>query len=112
MLERDASFIRKYLTYDLAMKSHLCEFQEEERYYIVSEVANDIGWKQIRNTLANSVGMGGMPVVQVKEMLHQEHTLVLEHISDDKELNLAYATETLKYIQTLWGQDDFIYYFI
>lgn len=109
MLERDASFIRKYLTYDLATKSHLCEFQEEERYYVVSEVANDIGWKQIRNTLANNVGMGGMPVVQVKEMLHQEHTLVLEHISDDKELNLAYATETLKYIQTLWGGKTILY---
>lgn len=109
MLERDASFIRKYLTYNIAAESHLCEFQEEERYYVVSEVANDLGWKHIRNTLANNVGVGGMPVVQVKEMLHQEHTLVLEHISDNKELNLAYATETLKYIQTLWGGKAILY---
>lgn len=108
-LERDASFIRKYLTYELAEESHLCEFQEEDRYYIVSEVANEQGWKQIRNTLANSVGVGSIPVVQVKDMLHQEHTLVLEHISDGKELNLAYATETLKYIQTLWGGKTILY---
>lgn len=102
-LERDASFIRKYLTYDLCLESHLCELKEEERYYVVSEVSNDEGWKNIRNTLANSVGMSGIPVIQVREVQEMDHTLVLEHIQDDKELNLSYATETLKYIQTLWG---------
>lgn len=101
--ERDASFIRKYLTYEIALESHLCEFTEEERYYVISEVANSEGYKQIRNTLASQVGMAGMPIVQVKEVLAQEHTLVLEHVTDGKELNLSYATETLKYIQTLWG---------
>ncbi len=109
-LERDASFIRKYLTYELTMESHLCELKdEEERYYVVSEVANEEGWRNIRNSLANNVGMGGIPVVQVKEMCHQEQTLILEHIEDGKELNLTYATETLKYIQTLWGGKVILY---
>ena len=101
--ERDASFIRKYLTFDICLESHLCEFQEEERYYLISEVADSEGYKQIRNSLANSVGMSGLPIVQVKEMLQSENTLVLEHIEDGRELNLSYATETLKYVQTLWG---------
>lgn len=101
--ERDASFIRKYLTLELALESHLCQFQEEERYYIISEVADSEGYTQIRNTLANEVGMGGIPIIQVKEMIQAENTLVLEQVNDGRELNLAYATETLKYIQTLWG---------
>ena len=108
-MERDASFIRKYLTYELCEENHLCEFQEEERYFVVSEVSNDDGWKRIRNTLAESVGMGGMPIIQVKELLHQENALVLEHVLDEKELNLAYATETLKYIQVLWGGKVILY---
>jgi stage V sporulation protein R len=81
----------------------LCQFQEEERYYIISEVADSEGYKKIRNTLASEVGMGGMPIVQVKDVMHAENTLLLEHVEDGRELNLAYATETLKYIQTLWG---------
>lgn len=101
--ERDASFIRKYLTLDIALESNLCQFQEEERYYTISEVADSEGYKQIRNTLANEVGMGGMPIVQVKDVISAENTLVLEHVEDGRELNLAYATETLKYVQTLWG---------
>lgn len=101
--ERDASFIRKYLTLEIALESNLCQFQEEERYYIISEVADSEGYKKIRNTLANEVGMGGIPIVQVKEVVEAENTLILEHVEDGRELNLAYATETLKYIQTLWG---------
>ena len=101
--QRDASFIRSYLSFELCEASHLCELSEEERYYIISEVSSDEGWKRVRNTLAESVGMGGIPVIQVKEILQNENTLVLEHVEDSKELNLAYATETLKYIGTLWG---------
>lgn len=101
--ERDASFIRKYLSYEICLESNLCQFEEEERYYIISEVADSQGYKKIRNTLANQVGMGGIPIIQVKEVLQAENTLVLEHVIDGRELNLSYATETLKYVQTLWG---------
>jgi stage V sporulation protein R len=101
--ERDASFIRSYLDYDLSLESKLCEFEEEERYYIVSEVANDKGWKKIRNTLAENVGIGSIPIIQVQDIVKSEDCLILTHIYDGRELSLAYATETLKYIQTLWG---------
>lgn len=101
--ERDASFIRKYLTYDICLESNLCEFEEEERYFVISEVADNEGYIKIRNTLANEVGMGGIPIVQVKDVVQNENILVLEHVPDGKELNLSYATETLKYVQTLWG---------
>ncbi|MBP3887488.1 MAG: SpoVR family protein [Cellulosilyticum sp.] len=107
--ERDASFIRKYLNLEIALESNLCQFQEEERYYIISEVADSEGYKKIRNTLASEVGMGGMPIVQVKDVMHAENTLLLEHVEDGRELNLAYATETLKYIQTLWGGKVILY---
>ena len=102
-VERDASFIRSYLTYELSAEAKLCEFEEEERYYVVSEVANSEGWKKVRNALASSVGIGSLPTIQVKEIIRGENALVLEHLYDGRELNLSYATETLKYIQTLWG---------
>ncbi len=101
--EGDSSFIRSYLTYKLCEESHLCEVQEEERYYAISEVANEKGWKTIRNTLAENVGLGSLPSIYVEDTLKNENCLVLGHLYDGRELNLAYTTETLKYIQSLWG---------
>lgn len=102
-VDRDASFIRNYLTYELCVESHLFEFEEDERYYIVSEVSSKDGWRNVRNTLANQVGIGSIPTIYVEDVIKSEHTLVLTHVYDERELNLSYATETLKHIQTLWG---------
>lgn len=102
-VERDASFIRQYLTYEICNDSHLFEFEEEERYYIVSEVSNSEGWRKVRNTLANNVGLGSIPTIHVEEINKNDRTLILNHVYDDRELHLSYATETLKYIQKLWG---------
>ncbi|MGL6175332.1 MAG: SpoVR family protein [Cellulosilyticaceae bacterium] len=102
-VDRDASFIRNYLTYDICSECNLFEFEEAERYYVVSEVANSEGWRNIRNTLAQSVGIGTIPVIEVEDVLKGENTLILNHVWDGRELNLSYATETLKHIQTLWG---------
>lgn len=101
--ERDASFIRRYLTYEIANESHLFSFEEEERYYVITEVANSEGWRKIRNDLANHVGLGSIPTIQVADVYQNDRTLVLEHVYDERELHLSYATETLKYIQKLWG---------
>ncbi|MGL4344452.1 MAG: SpoVR family protein, partial [Cellulosilyticaceae bacterium] len=102
-VERDASFIRNYLTYDICREMNLFEFEDEERYYVISEVSNEKGWRHIRNTLANSVGLGSIPVINVEEVNRSENMLILSHSYDERELNLTYAAETLKHIQTLWG---------
>lgn len=102
-VERDASFIRNYLSFDLCRELNLFEFKEEERYYVVSEVSNEEGWKQIRNQLAVLVGYGGIPSIVAQEVQRSDHTLILNHVYDERELHLTYAAETLKHIQTLWG---------
>lgn len=101
-LERDASFIRKYLNFDLVRELNLLKFTEEERYYLISELADEEGWKKIRDTLASSVGLGKIPVIKVVDSCKKEHTLYLEHEDNGQELELNYAAETLKYIVNLW----------
>ncbi len=101
--ERDASFIRNYLTYERCNESHLFEYEEEERYYMISEVSNEEGWRKVRNGLANQVGIGGIPLICVEDMEKNNRTLILRHQYDERELQLTYATETLKYLQRLWG---------
>lgn len=102
-VERDASFIRNYLTYEIAQGDNLFEYEEEDRYYTITEVSNEEGWRHVRNTLANHVGVGSIPNVVVEDMQCGNRTLILRHVYDGRELQLSYATETLKYIQSLWG---------
>jgi len=101
--ERDASFIRRYLSKELCEESNLFEYRKNTRDYIISEVADEEGWKQIRDTLANQVGMAMVPNIKVVEVKKGENVLYLEHEWEGKELQIKYAHETLKYICRLWG---------
>ena len=102
-VERDASFIRNYLTFDLCQELNLFQYEEEENYYVVSQVSNQDGWRQVRNQLALMVGYGSIPNITVEEMQKNDRTLILKHTYDNRELHLNYTSETLKHIQTLWG---------
>ncbi len=103
-IENDRSFIRRYLTRDLCEELHLFEYYASDDKAIVTEVADEKGWEHIRDTLCANVGTGSIPVIKVKDLSSKEHTLVLEHEYDDRDLELTYAGETLKYLVELWGK--------
>ena len=102
-LERDESFLRKYLTEELCEELNLFEYGAKDGNYVVKEVADEKGFKNIRNALCSSCGLGSVPLIRVTEMSKRDKTLALEHVFDGRELNLSYAEATLKYIYELWG---------
>jgi stage V sporulation protein R len=102
-LERDESFLRKYLTEELCEELNLFEYAAKDGNYIIKEVADDNGFKSIRSSLCSSCGVGSIPLIRVTEMTKNDKTLILEHVFDGRELNPTYAEATLKYIQELWG---------
>ncbi len=102
-LERDESFLRKYLTQELCLELNLFEYAAKDGNYVISEVSDDSGFENIRNTLAGSCGVGSVPLIRVEEMSPKDKTLNLEHVFDGRELNINYAQATLKYIYELWG---------
>ncbi|MGV8982269.1 SpoVR family protein [Clostridium sp.] len=104
-IERDESFLRKYLTEELCAELNLFEYAAKDGTYVISEVADDSGFKNIRNTLASSCGVGTVPLIRVVEMSQKDKTLTLEHVFDGRELNITYAEATLKYIYELWGHN-------
>ncbi|MCX8129942.1 MAG: SpoVR family protein [Clostridia bacterium] len=101
-IERDQSFLRRYLTYELCNEMNLFEYIKVDRDYVISEVPDEEGWKTIRDTLVFSTGMGGIPNIVVDEWVQKDNTLILEHKYDGRELELNYAYETLKHIADLW----------
>lgn len=101
-LERDESFIRRYLTQELCEEMHLYDFINKGDDYIVEDVSDEKGWANIRNVLCNTCGMNNIPNIRVVEMQRQDKTLILEHIFDGRELQAAYTEATLKHIKDLW----------
>jgi stage V sporulation protein R len=101
-IERDQSFIRRYLNEELCKEMNLFEYIKTGNDYVISEVSDDEGWKKVRDSLAASVGLGGIPIIKVLEWVQKDNTLVLEHQYDNRELELNYAYETLKHVVDLW----------
>jgi stage V sporulation protein R len=101
-VERDQSFLRKYLTRELCEELNLFQYVKIGKEYLVKEVSDEEGWKEIRNYLANTVGVNGIPKIKVTEFDPKENSLYLEHEYDGRELELNYAYETLKHVVDLW----------
>ncbi|MGE5582228.1 MAG: SpoVR family protein [Bacillota bacterium] len=101
-IESDRSFIRRYLTRELCEEMNLFEYYSSEDKAIVTEVADEKGWEQIRDTLCANIGTASIPVIKVKEVSYKDRSLVLEHEYDGRDLELTYAGETLKYLYELW----------
>ncbi len=104
-LDRDSSFLRRYLTRELCEELNLFQYNQRTFDTIIEEVSDEDGWKKIRDTLSYTCGMGGIPYVRVIDLNRKNYTLTLENVFDGRPLELAYAKETLKYVQELWGHD-------
>lgn len=104
-VDRDSSFLRRYLTKDLCEELNLFQYNHRTFDTIIEEISDEDGWKVIRDTLSYTAGMGGIPYVRVIDLNKKDYTLTLENIFDGRALELSYAKETLKYVQELWGHD-------
>ena len=102
-MERDASFIRRYLTQELCEELNLFQYGKKNFDYVIEEVSDEGGWKEIRDNLAFTAGLGSIPYIRVTDLNTRDLTLTLEHVYDGRELEATYAKETLKYVQQLWG---------
>lgn len=101
-IERDASFIRRYLTSDLCREMKLYEYNKDGNEYVVTQVADEDGWIQIRNSITDNCGLGNFPIIKVEDLIQKDNTLLLEHIYDGRELDMTHSKETLKHLADLW----------
>ena len=99
--ERDQSFLRRFLNQELCEELCLFNYKVRGIDVVVTEVADEEGWRTIRDELANMVGLGMVP--QIQPVTVENGVLVLEHSYDGRELEMNYAKETIKYVGELWG---------
>ena len=105
-VERDASFLRRYLTEDLMRELGLFEYQTRGEKKVVSRVADKTSWREIKETLVRSVGMGSIPVIRIQDADYRgNRQLFLKHYHDGRDLQLEYAEKTLQYVHQLWQRE-------
>jgi len=105
-VDRDVSFLRRHLTPALMRDLHLFEYEAKGDDLVISHVADNDGWEQVKETLLKGVGMGGIPVIRVEDAdYNQNRTLYLVHAHEGRDLQLDYAEKSLAYIRRLWQRD-------
>ena len=104
--DRDASFLRRFLTEELMRGMDLFQYQTKGNDLVVADVSDQDGWKKIKETLIKNVGMGTVPVVKIEDSGYGDNrTLYLKHDHDGRDLHLEYAERTLSYLYRLWGRE-------
>ncbi|MFN8545596.1 MAG: SpoVR family protein [Candidatus Binatia bacterium] len=105
-VDRDVSFVRRWLSESLMRDLDLFQADPRGDEMVISHVSDDEGWRQVKDTLLASVGMGGIPVIRVEDADHGgTRTLLLSHAHDGRDLQLEYAERTLAFVHRLWGRD-------
>jgi stage V sporulation protein R len=103
--DRDASFIRRFLSNELIEELGLFRYQARGKDEVVTHVANEDGYDMIRQTLIDNVGMGAVPVIKVEDAdFGHNRTLYLKHYHDGRDLELDFAEKTLEHLFFLWGR--------
>ncbi len=104
--DRDVSFLRRHLTEDLMRELDLFAYEPRGDDLVVSRVADAEGWREVKEQLLRSVGMGTIPVIRIEDAdFDHKRTLHLSHQHDGRDLHLENAERALGYLHRLWGRE-------
>jgi len=103
-VHNDESFIREYLDEELCRDLNLFTFslKKKREMYTIDDIADEDGWKNIREDLIRNIGLNSIPKIYVDELIKQDHKLILKHDFDGRELDLDYAEKVFNHIKSLW----------
>ncbi|MFQ6021702.1 MAG: SpoVR family protein [Acidiferrobacterales bacterium] len=105
-VDRDVSFLRRFLTEELMRDMDMLQYERRRDEYVVTHVSDEQNWQQVKDTLLKSVGMGSMPVIRIEDADYQQNRMLyLKHTHDGRDLQLEYTEKTLAYVYQLWGRD-------
>ena len=105
----DNSFILSYLTQQDCEDLGLFSFSLKRKTgFLIDEISDKEGWKNIRRTLSRTVGTHGIPVMSVEHM-GRDFVLHVRHEYDGRDLDLENAGKVVDHIKYLWGDEIKLY---
>jgi stage V sporulation protein R len=107
--DRDVSFLRRFLTEDLCRELDLFTWKPRGEHLVVSEVADEEHWQDVKNALLKQIATGSMPVIRIHDANHKgRRGLYLVHEHDGRDLDMTHAEKTLSHLRALWGREVFL----
>ena len=107
--DRDASFLRRFLTRELMQEMDMFEHVREGDKRVVSRLSDEDNWIRIRDTLLQNTGVASIPVIRITDAdYNKSRMLYLEHEYDGRELQEEYMEHTMAYLYRLWGRKVFL----
>jgi len=105
-VHNDITFLRNYLDEEMCRELNLFSysFKKSAGHTSIDETSDEEGWENVRDSLIKTIGLNSIPVIYVEEML-KDHTLVLRHEHDGRDLDMQYSKKVFEYIKELWGDD-------
>jgi stage V sporulation protein R len=104
--DRDASFLRRFLTEDIMRELDLFMHEKRGKERVITKVSDEESWKDVKEQLLKSVGVGSIPVIAIVDADHgQRRSLYLKHEHDGRDLQLEYCERTLEHLGVLWGRE-------
>ncbi len=105
-VDRDVSFLRRFLTEELMREMDMFEYEPRGEDLVISKVSDEEGWRGIKETLIKNVGMGGVPVIKIEDAdYNQNRSLYVKHYHEGRDLQLEYAEKAISYLHRLWGHE-------
>jgi stage V sporulation protein R len=102
--DRDASFLRRFLSESLMRELDLFQFEPRGDNLVVTKVADEDSWRQVKETLIRTVGMSAQPVIRIVDADYgSNRALFVRHEHDGRDLHIGYAEKTLGHLHRLWG---------
>ena len=104
--DRDSSFLRRFLTEEIMRELDMFQHEKRGKERVVTKVSDEDSWKTVKETLLRNVGMGSFPVLYIHDADYGgNRSLFVVHEHEGRDLQLEYAEQTMKHLQTLWGKD-------
>jgi spore cortex formation protein SpoVR/YcgB (stage V sporulation) len=105
---RDESFIDQFLSPTLMRKHKMFSVDYSRNMGIVTEISDDVGYRNLRQTLSHSYNsINRIPDIVVKSArMKGDRTLILKYRPfRGRKLHKVMAEKTLKHVRLLWGYD-------
>lgn len=84
----------------------LFQYEPRGEDLVISKVADEEGWKTVKEQLIHNIGTATIPVIKIEDAdFGQNRTLYVRHYHDGRDLLLEYAEKTLAYLYRLWGRE-------
>ncbi len=105
-VDRDISFLRRFLTEEVMREMDMFQYEPRGDDLVIAKVSDDDGWREVKATLLKNVGLGTVPVIKIEDADHNHNrTLYMKHEHDGRDLQQEYAERTLAFIYRLWGHE-------